>query len=275
MKLQNNIVSMALGGLITLALVFGAYATFAQTGDDAVGTPDSPGAETETGDLRTPFPFFSQWEQRGFDRIGPRAALADIDEAELLAEALGISVAELQAAQEAVRTAMIAQAVTDGQITQEQADQLLAAPGGMMASRGICGFGPHGVDRAALLAAELGISEEALQDALDQVQAARLKAIVEAGVLTQEQADLIAAYQAVQGFVDYDGLTTSVQSFFQDAIEKALADGVITQAQADLMLGNLSHLTMRGFPGGRMPGMGGRGGHGGFGGHGHGLCRIP
>lgn len=270
MKLKNKLVYMVLGGLLALALTFGAYATLAQTDE----TKDAPSAteESESGDAILPF-----FSQRGFRQLGrdnAREALMEVDEQELLANALGISVEELQAAQLAVKKSVLEQAVADGLLTQAQADELLESSNGFR-GRGLCGLGLQNTDYAAKLAAELGISVEELQTALNEVQAARLAAMVEAGVLTQEQADLMSAYDTVQGYVDYEGLNASVKSYFQAAIEQALVDGVITQAQADLMLENLTNLNMRGFPGGRMPGMGGRGGHGGFGGHGPGFMPIP
>jgi hypothetical protein len=59
---------------------------------------------------------------------GPRIDLhgANLDQEKLLADALGISVEKLQAAEETAAKAELAQAVTDGRITQEQADQITA-----------------------------------------------------------------------------------------------------------------------------------------------------
>jgi hypothetical protein len=257
---MKKLVYMVIGGFLALALTFGAYATFAQTDDDtAVPEMQSDAGDTDTFRL----PGLDRLRSRGFDR----SAMAGIDGRELLAEALGISVDELETAQAAARAAAIEQAVAEGLITQAQADQLLS---GDYAGRR--GFGlnwgiPGGaIDYAALLADALGISVEDLQAAQAEAHAAKLAEMVEAGVLTQEQADMLQAYKDVAGYVDYDALTASVRSFFQAAIEQALADGAITQAQADQMLENLSRIEMRGFPG-----LGGRGGHrdhgrGGFGG---------
>ncbi len=61
--------------------------------------------------------------QRGV-RIDLRGA--DIDNEALLANALGITVEKLQAVEETAAKAEIAQAVTDGRITQEQADMMTA-----------------------------------------------------------------------------------------------------------------------------------------------------
>lgn len=278
MLLSKKVLYMLLGGVLSLALVFGAYVTFAQTGDGETAVDENSESNT-----LTPWPQWGGRGHRGFMEAGPQ--VGGVDEQELLANALGITVAELQAAQSAVRTALIEQAVADGLITQEQADQLKAFPG-LRGRHPLPGLGAG--EHLALLAEELGISQEALQAALDEVQAAKLAALVEAGVITQEQADTIAAYHAVQGYVDYEALSESVKSFFSAAIEQALADGVITQAQAEQMLQNLTNLNMRGFPGGRMmpgmgmpgmrmPGMGGRGhgGHGWFEGCAPGSSNAP
>lgn len=253
---MKKLMYMVIGGFLALGLAFGAYATFAQTDDDtAVPETQSDAGDTDAFRL----PGLDRLRSRGFER----GALAGVNGGELLAEALGISVEELQAAQVVAREAAVEQAVAEGLITQEQADELLS--GDWIGRRG---FGlPRGVqigtiDMDVLLAEALDISVEELQAARSEAFTARLAALVEAGVLAQDQADMLQAYKNVQGYVDYDALTESVRSYFQAAIEQALADGVITQAQADQMLENLSRLEMRDFPG-----FGGRGGHRG---HGHG-----
>ncbi len=272
MLLQKKFVYMVLGGFLALALTFGAFAAFAQTGEDENTAQNETEAEESGETAETPA--WPQFGPRGFDRM-PHEAAFNNDNA-LLAEVLGISVEELEAAQETVRTTAIEEAVAAGLLTQEQADQLLANPLGFRGARGFHGIGLAAENHLEMLASELGISVEELQAALDEVQATRLAEKVATGVLTQEQADMIQAYRNVQDYVDYDALTETMQSFYQAAIEQALADGVITQGQADQMLENVGNMNMRGFPGGRMPGiMGGRGGHGGPGGHFHGFAPAP
>jgi hypothetical protein len=114
-------------------------------------------------------------------------------------------------------------------------------------------------DNQEALAAALGITVEELQAAQAQVKADELAAMVTAGYLTQEQADLMLAKQAVQSYVDQDALQTAVQTVYETAVADALAAGDITQAQADALLSSLSE------------GLGGLGGFGGpgFGGGGH------
>jgi len=101
---------------------------------------------------------------------------SDIDPQALLADALGISVETLQTAQETAFTAGLAQAVTDGVLTQEQADLMQAR---------------HDLQKYF---AEQKVYENAVQQAVD------------AGVLTQAQADAILS-SAPRGFggMDFGG----------------------------------------------------------------------
>jgi hypothetical protein len=82
-----------------------------------------------------------------------------------------------------------------------------------------------------LLAEALGISEDELADARDSAQAAALAEAVEAGEITQEEADLLLARQA---FRDY--LAEQAQAEYTATIQAAVEAGAITQEQADLLL---------------------------------------
>jgi ribosomal protein L17 len=64
----------------------------------------------------------------GADLRGVRIDLhgANIDQEKLLADVLGVTVEKLQAAEETAAKAELAQAVTDGRMTQAQADQITA-----------------------------------------------------------------------------------------------------------------------------------------------------
>jgi lambda repressor-like predicted transcriptional regulator len=145
---------------------------------------------------------------------------------EYLAEALGITVEQLQAARRQAMTAYLADAVTAGDITQEQADLMLAKH----ALRDV-------IDQEALLAEALGMTVEELAAAL-------------AG--GKSLSELMTA-----AGIDADTLRTNVQTAYEAAVARAVADGVITQAQADAVLAQQSN------------GFGLFGGHG-FGGHGGG-----
>jgi len=204
---------------------------------------------------------------------------------EALANALGISVETLQAAQQEASDAAIQQALDEGLITQEQADAMILGGGGFRFGRGFGGraeFGPDSsIDRDALLAEALGISVDDLNAARQQAQSDLLAQAVADGKLTQEQADLILARQALQSYLDPEvlfaealgvsadqlqtyrdeGLTLSQilekvnktaaevrdaqQAAYQAAVQEAVSNGVITQAQADQILAGGS----RGLPG--------------------------
>lgn len=258
MEKQKKWSRIMIGALLVLVLAIGGTAVFAQTQsqDDPTATPPADdGSSTDSTTPALPNPF-SRGERPDFDGRGSGD--------EFLAEALGITVEELQAAQEAARAAALEQAVADGLITQEQADQLsqFGAP-------------PHGrhfgvpSDMDEFLATELGISVEALQTAQEEAKAAKLAQMVEDGVLTQEQADLMAARQAVQSHLDVEGLNAAVQEAYATAVQSALDAGEITQDQADQLLSEAAAA-----PGFRFD-FGGPGGFGGRGGHGHGGHGFP
>ncbi len=189
-----------------------------------------------------------------------------------LAEALGITTAELQTAQQEANDAAIDQALAEGLITQAQADALKQRSGGFW-GRGLGHFGMLGsstIDMEALLAEALGISVDELQAAKTEAHDAALAAAVEAGNITQEQADQMKAHQALQNYFQEQGLQDKVRSLYEDAVNAAVKAGVITQEQADQILSNQRFgfgmrglggpdFGMRGF-GGRSHGRGGLGG---------------
>lgn len=161
---------------------------------------------------------------------------------ENLAEALGITVGELEDAQEQAYAASVADAVAAGQITQEQADQILA-------QRALKSY----IDRQAILATALGMSVDDLEAALAD---------------GQSLVDLM-----VEQGIDSTTLQTNAKAAYEAAVQQAVADGVITQAQADeILAGNGLNLFGRGGFGGGHRG-GGRGGRGGF--HGFGGQSSP
>lgn len=125
-------------------------------------------------------------------------------------------------------------------------------------------FGGRGGVADEYLADALGITVEELDAAQAEARAAMLADEVAAGTITQEQADLITAREVVASYLDKEALATETegldraaaaaahQAAYEAAVAEALADGAITQAQADTLLAE---------PFGR--GFGGRGGRGG------------
>ncbi len=120
----------------------------------------------------------------------------------LLAEALGISPETLEAARDAAQTAALDQALADGNITQEEYDLFVAR-------QALKDY----IERDAILAQALGISNEELQAALDG--GTRIPDLIDELGIAQE--DFQAAMESAQ----------------EAAYQQAVADGVITQEQAD------------------------------------------
>jgi lambda repressor-like predicted transcriptional regulator len=259
------------------------------------------------------------WGGRG-GFMFPRPGDGTIDYQQLLADALGITVDELQAAFEQARTAAIEQAVEEGLITREQADEMLVWGGlGRKGFGGLRGFGGHmgrdfksvpdsAIDGNALLADALGITVEELDAARETANQAAIDQAVKEGLITQEQADQMRAREEqmqarkdLQSYLDRNtllakalGMTVeelqaalaegkslstlmgekgldaatvrqNLQAAYEAAIAQAVKDGVITQEQADEMQSGPGMA-----PGGRWGGFefGGPMGRDGFRGHG-------
>ena len=155
-----------------------------------------------------------------------------IDYQQLLADALGITVEELQAAYETARTAAIEQAVEQGLITREQADEMLVWGGMGRKGFGFFGFrrGPKGmtggtIDEEALLADALGITVEKLQAAREQANQAAIEQAVKEGIITQEQADEMTARKNLQAYLDRDALLAKALGMTVEELKAAYADG--------------------------------------------------
>lgn len=237
---KNWLLAGVTAGAVGLtALTFDPQASLAQSTDS---TPTQPAAPTAgTRGLRG---------DRGIDAVRP-----DDNHAELLAAALGITVDELTVAQTAAKEAGLALAVTQGLLTQEQADamQARAVDGGRGFDGGhFLGRGADGaIDGQQLLADALGITVEQLESATEAAFSAGLAQAVTEGTMTQEQADLMVARRAFGAYA-----AAQAQTVYADALAAAVESGAITQAQADLLSdaqGQFGHGGMKG----------GRGGHGG------------
>ena len=248
--------------LLALAALVGSSLTFAQDEpepDDPVTIPED-GSEAE--EARPGFGRLGQNGPRGqhrglIDRDAARELLAEelgitVDELEaahtavfeaiqvedgarpnrdevkeLIAAELGVTVDELDAAQTAVQETMLAQLVEDGVITQEQLDEMVE----MRALRGLARDIFNREDAQAVIAEALGLTVE------------ELAAAHEDGTRLPELAD-------EQG-VDMETVMTAVSDARTAAFEQAVADGLLTQEQADQLLSQ------------RGPRFGGHGGHGG------------
>ncbi len=142
---------------------------------------------------------------------GPAAAGGDDDERSAFAEALGVTVEQLEAAKRQVMLDRIAAAVESGALSEERAATLRAAiesgeePGHGRGFGGDgFGFGWHGDegDEGAAFAEALGVTVEQLESAMRQVALARIDAAVEAGKLTEARAATLRA--AIESGEDLD-----------------------------------------------------------------------
>ena len=210
---KHWLLSGVAAGAITLTVLGAApQLAFAQS---------APSAPAQGSDTATPAQPASPLHGRG---------AADIDRSQYLADALGITVDELNAARDVARDAALDQAVAEGLLTQEQADAIRNGEG-----RGLGIRPPRGqessIDMDALLADALGITVDELDVAEQAAREAGLAQAVADGVITQEQADLMAARGALKEFAR-DGEYASLEEAAQAAVDA----GVLTQEQADLIL---------------------------------------
>ena len=213
---------LGLGGIAALGLVFGTAFAFVHTADAAASVGSGPGSMAA---LRFPGGVIPDHFGPGRppDGDGPLG-----DHQEALADALGISVEELDAAYAEARAAAIADGVEQGQITHDQADEMLQdQPGERGGGRG---FLSPDTDFDTYPAQALGISTDRLEQARTEARETLLAQALEDGTITPEEADRIRAREAVRGYVE-----EAMASAYSEALGQAVADGVITQAQADLL----------------------------------------
>ena len=219
---------------------------------DVPAVPQLTSAQTET----PPRPANATTPQPAGDEGAPGDT---VGHDKYLADALGITEADLQAAQTKAHEAAIKQAVTDGLITQAQADAMLNKTVGSAGCASTCGASSS--TTRTLLADALGITVEKLQAAQETAAKAELAQAVTDGRITQAQADQITAERALQKYIADKGL-------FKSAVDSAVKDGVITQAQADTILAQAKPGAVRLRRHGPRRLRGGPGGHGGHGGRG-------
>jgi hypothetical protein len=141
--------------MMMTAFAFFPQTSFAQS-DDVTDQPATPAKSWGRGNMMF-----------GYGAMGELRSQYDA----FLADALDITVEELQAARQKAHDAMIARAVEEGYLTQRQADVMAA--------------------RRAFMQFYVGQNVQTFEDALN--------AAVEAGAITQEQADLLKEAQGQWG----------------------------------------------------------------------------
>lgn len=147
-----------------------------------------------------------------------------------LAEVLGITVSELEVAQEAARDAALAAAIAEGKITEEEAELIEAR-------KALRNY----MDKDEMLAKALGLTTDELAAAKDE------------GKRIPDLLDELG--------LDEDTFKANMDAAHEEALDQAVSDGVITQDQADeIGEGGFGGPKGPGGPGGKGPGRGGRGG---------------
>jgi len=185
-----------------------------------------------------------------------------------IATSQGKTAAEAQTLLTTAYSQSIDQALADGKITQAQADSLKAAPVPDIANAGMRGRGPGGMHGDA---DGSFVVHTYLEEAF-----ARALGMTIADFDTQEAADKSWSEIAVAQGKTAAAAQTLLESAYSQSIDQALADGKITQAQADsLKAAAAPTLANVGVPGHGQPGPGGRGGRGPGGPGGKGVGTAP
>jgi len=181
-----------------------------------------------------------------------------------VARILGISVEEYDAALDQARDEVLDKAVQEGNLTQEQADQIRERAGD--------GFGPGMMGRGfgrGLMGRSFGWGMMGgSEDSLLAVAADKLGMTVDDLTAQLKDGKTVADLAQEKG-VDLQTIVDAFVAARQEALSQAVTDGKITQEQADQMLENMRDM-IEDHLNGDMPmfGPGGCGGRGGFGGRG-------
>jgi hypothetical protein len=208
-------VILVLGGIALGAMAF----TSSEAAIDNVAFLDDDGENPDR-------PFFGKGDSRRFPG-GHFAGFSfggELDYDSFLADALGITVQELQDAHSEARAAMLRAAVEKGLITEDQVE-LMEARRNLM----------EHIDHEALLAEALGINVEDLQKAREG---------------ERPLSDLFDELG-----LEPEAVREAMQATYEKAVQEAVSAGVITQTQADQILEDDGGFPMFGGRGG----IGGRG----------------
>lgn len=166
---------------------------------------------------------------------------------EELATALGITVDELTTAWKKAFTAAVDDALKAGYITVSQAETLKAGDSRFRSLyRYLDETARAEFERDTYLAEALGISVEDLQNAYEAAKQAKTDQMIADGKLTEEQAALQAALQALK---DSDTFTENLKEAIAEALGAEVRAGTLTQEQADLLIAKLEDSSMRGWLG--------------------------
>jgi len=155
---------------------------------------------------------------------------------EAIAGILGITVDEYDSAVDTARGQVLDEAVTEGWMTQDQADRMLErAEEGYLEGFGR-GMRPGGHGRGGMMDLEGGLRGfDATHSTLLTIAAEQLGTTVEDLVTQLEDGNTIAGLADAQG-VDTQDIADAYLANYADKLDEAVANQRITQEQADSML---------------------------------------
>jgi len=171
---KRHVTMVLVGAVLILTMALGVATVFAQTDQD----PDTPPETSEEP--------FHRWGKRGFGFGGQMEGLNSHDE--LIAGELGVAVEDLRGAFSAAFEAA-------------REDGVLGIPG----HGGIKADGEFESYLSDALA-EIGVTIEELKAAQEAVKDAMIAELVEQGIVTEEQLNLMEAQQALKDYIDYGAL---------------------------------------------------------------------
>jgi hypothetical protein len=195
MDRKNMIFVIPIVSALVLAVAFGVMAYSSSSA--AHGVQTLLGQDDDTGEAT---PWMGEFGHRRGPGFGERFGLrSDFDYDAFIADELGVTVEELQAARQAAHEAALEQAVEDGLLTQEQADLILA--GNALRKY---------IDPQEILSQALGIDIAELEAAKESGESLR---------------DLI-------GDMEPEAVREALQAVYEEAVQQAISAGVITEDQA-------------------------------------------
>jgi hypothetical protein len=228
-KMKKYKILLVLGSLVLVAVIGGVW---------LFGTPTTASA---AANLRTvtqsamPGLLGEGYLNHGGGWDFPGIKGGDIDYQQLLADALGITVDDLQAAYQTARDTAVDKAVEEGLITQEQADEMKVWGGfGRHGGFGVFGRTPKGVaksladsdiDENALLADALGITTDELQAARETANQAAIDQAIAEGLITQEEANAMQARKNVASYLNRDALLAKALGMSVEDLQAAYDNG--------------------------------------------------
>ena len=239
---KHKRVAIYVSVLVALVVLAGATITFAQGPilperlgfGSEVGRPPWPGSGRGPGFRNNETLNAAIAEFLGISVEELEGALAGGETIRTLVEESGLDMTDFQAALQAARAEMLQQAVADGNITQEQAEQMIDRQGesNVFGRVGKGGFGSRDKDGTVwqtTFAEALGIPVEQLEERLTGGET--IRSLVE------------------ESGLDTTDFQTALQAARAEMLQQAVAEGNITQEQAEQMTDRQSELNVFGHSG--------------------------